>query len=346
MSKSFPSFSLTMLLWFWAAVSASDAMRNLQSSNARVIAEAYECDEYLNALPDEESQTLKKIDYEIRVCIRPVTPTLLRGITMRSINEFTWFKPLGSTVQPAVRNGYDQPRTLQVCVPGRPICSLKTKLRDDFFFGGTNATVTGTGTVSMQVQHNSQYNPLSRRQLGMDENGLIHAVVEWVGRRRLQVGPVYDGFAGQSGVKLELEVEASPNPHDLVPKDNITTRWEESPSWLRALIIGLGVVVIVIGCCLGFNWNWSIRDLIEEQVKKGRKHEETKLKKSKVVVPVKQSIDEDDSPWQTCDPPVEREERNDQQRSTTTRNAIRKTPAKVSCDNEVSEQDRESRNKS
>lgn len=261
------------------AATEGDDRRDLQSSNPRVIAEAYECDEYLQILPEEVRKAPKPLGYEIRVCVRPTTPTRNRGIVMRSVDEFTWFKSFGSTVQPAISKKADLPRTLQVCIPGRTVCSFKTSLLDDFFYGEKNGTVAGTGSASMQVQGDDD-NPTIRRQLGADENGIFQAAIQWtpIGgrqRRELQVGSALGGFAGSSGIKLEFNVDALAPPDNFVPyqEEDISTWWEDSPTWLKVLIIVGAVILLMMGCCLLFMCIWSIRECMREEIEKDKARE-------------------------------------------------------------------------
>lgn len=238
------------------------------ASTPRVIAEAYECDEYLEMVSEQERKAYKPIGYEIRVCVRPVTPTRNRGIVMRSIDDFTWYKSMGSTVQSAVKDRLDQPRTLAVCIPGRVICTLKTKLIDDFFYGGQNGTIVGTGTVSMQVDGHED-NPEIRRLLGADENGIIPAMVEWSNERNLQTGSALGGFAGASGVKVEIYVDRKQPPKNFVPysEDDVSSWWDDSPTWLKVLVILGAIIIFLMGCCLCWMCLWSIRESMKDKDK-------------------------------------------------------------------------------
>lgn len=252
--------------------SSSWLSRRLQSSNARVVAEAFECDEYQQKLPQEELDAYKPLGYEIRVCIQPVTPTRNRGIVMRSIDDFTWYKAQGSTVQPAVVKNIDQSLTLAVCIPGRVVCTLKTKLLDDFFYNPKNGTVVGTGTVSMQVQGDED-NPTIRRKLGADENGIFQAVVEWTGGSRgLQVGSAFGGYAGSSGVSMRFNVDQLEPPADFVPyvPDDVSSWWEDSPTWLKVLVIAGAIILLLMACCLCLMCFWAFREQMEDERNKGK----------------------------------------------------------------------------
>lgn len=304
--------TLLLFLWHLPAIGAealtaaaaeqqeSPGLSRELASTPRVIAEAYECDEYLEMVSEQERRAYKPIDYEIRVCIRPVTPTRNRGIVMRTIDDFTWYKSMGSTVQSAVRNKLDQPRTLAVCIPGRVICSFKTKLIDDFFYGSTNGTIVGSGSVSMQVDGHED-NPEIRRQLGADENGIIPAMVEWNDGRNLQTGSALNGFAGSSGVKLEIYVDRKEPPKNFVPysEDDVSSWWEDSPTWLKVLVILGAIIIFLMGCCLCWMCLWSIRESMND---KDKDFDDDEQLEQAPGVQVNQPVGVGTSPWDQYDP--------------------------------------------
>jgi len=280
--------------------------RELQNSNARVVAEAYECDQYLNELPLAVRNAYKPLGYEIHVCMQPQTPTLNRGVWMRSIDDFTWYKAQGSVTQTAVVNGMDQNRSLQVCIPGRPICSLKTKLLDYFFYNQENATVVGIGTVSMQTNPS----PTSRRQLGADENGIFQATVEWTigAGRDLQSAVGLGGFAGSSGVELQFNVDKLLPPPDFVPykPDQATSWWHDSPTWLKVLVILGAILIVVMGCSLCMMCFWALRenskDEVEDKHAKEMEEEDAHQEQAPHAVPVFAA----NPTWSNYDPESER----------------------------------------
>lgn len=298
---------LTAFLLSWLSFGYGDD-RQLQSNTPRVIAEAYECDEYLEMLSDEQRKAYKPVGYEIRVCVRPVTPTRNRGIVMRTLDDFTWYRSYGSTVQPAILNKADQPRTIQVCIPGRVICSFKTKLLDDFFYGETNGTVVGSGTVSMQVEGDDD-NPEIRRRLGADSNGIFQTEIEWITNRNLQVGSALGGYAGSSGVTVEFNVDRQAPPDDFVPytEDDITSWWEDSPTWLKALVILGAIIVFLMGCCLCCMCLWSIRESMkdrndEERKAKELEEDEAQQEQAPNVVVMNPVNGDAASPWDLYEP--------------------------------------------
>ena len=145
--------------------------RILQSSNPQVRGEAYECDELFQPVVD--SQPRPK-GYEIRICVWPDRRTRARDVVMRSIDEFTFYKDDGNVAQPVVtKPGFQEataPLSLVVCVPQQLICSLKTRLKDDFFFANSPGNITGTGQISFEfdIEAFEDDDNNRRRQLPID----------------------------------------------------------------------------------------------------------------------------------------------------------------------------------
>jgi len=241
----------------WAGDMATPPLRNLQSSNARVVAEAYLCDEFLRELPEEELKAFRTLeeDREVRVCVWPTRPTRNRGIVMRSIDQFAWFKQLGGVVQTAIRDKADVKGTISVCNPGEVICSFKTLLFEDFFYGSSNATVLGSGRASMQTSD-------FRRMLGDEVTETVYeAEIRWrdsssmTGTERdLQrvTDTVLGGFAGDSGVDVTFVVDRREAPDNFIPTEGEDTSgwWSSAPGWLKALIIIAAIAIVLMGCCL------------------------------------------------------------------------------------------------
>jgi hypothetical protein len=247
-----------------SAAKEGEAERRLQSSNARVVAEAFECDEYQQ--PVSDTTTPKPIGYDLRICIQPSTPTRNRKIVMRSIDDWTFYKNFGSTVQKAVENKGEVGNTLMMCIPGQVICSFKTQLKDDFFFGATNGTVSGTGTVSMQVAYDDD----DRRSLRSSATTSTTTTSRWLrgsvvwreDPRQMQVSSVAGGYAGSNGVTMEIPVDGVARPKNYVAEgdEDIISWWSGSPIWLRVLIIISGCTVVLMGICLCCMCCYAVRD--------------------------------------------------------------------------------------
>lgn len=261
--------------------------RKLQSSNNRVIAEAYECDEYLQEVSEEVALAYKPLGYEIRICVAPAAPTRNRGIVMRSIDDFTWYKAFGSAVQPAIQDKSDVANTLSICLAGQEVCTFKTKLIHDLFYGSTNGTITGTGTASMQVEEEDDDDSIgNRRNLQWQSQAnstvnsattaastttILQGIIQWrqpQQSRSLQADTAAGGFAGSSGISLNIYIDKLLPPSDYVPEDNdddIGSWWQDSPTWLKALIVTAGALVIVMGVCLCLMCCWACSNEFTDQ---------------------------------------------------------------------------------
>ena len=82
-----------------SAIVDNVSARELQSSNPRVSAEAYECDDDMIPIIDS---ALKRKGVKVRICFQPTIPTLARDIRMRSIDDFTFYKEFGAASQKIV----------------------------------------------------------------------------------------------------------------------------------------------------------------------------------------------------------------------------------------------------
>eukprot|EP00934_Nitzschia_sp_Nitz4_P000618 Nitzschia sp. Nitz4//scaffold31_size150131//124180//125553//NITZ4_002850-RA/size150131-processed-gene-0.119-mRNA-1//1//CDS//3329547725//618//frame0 len=255
-------------------------LRKLQSSNNRVIAEAYECNEYLEELSAEELTAYKPIGYEIRVCIKPATPTRNRGIVMRSIDDFTWYRNYGAATQVAVKDKIDVDQTLLLCIAGQEVCSFKTKLADDLFYGSTNATITGAGSASLEVEPDDR----RARQLFQENGGrsVFSGVIQWRSPRALQADTAAGGYAGSSTISIDFYVDKLDPPADYVPPEQDDAGWwEDAPGWLKALIIAGGILIILMALSLCFMCCWMCLDVVKDEVDDQEKRKSLKREDSK-----------------------------------------------------------------
>lgn len=232
--------------------------RHLQSSNPRVIAEAFECDDNMENIQD--TTTPRKIGHEIRICIQPNRPTRNRKVVMRSIDEFTFYKNFGSTMQTVIENRVETEThlTLLMCTPGQTVCSFKTRMLDEFFYSKGNAT--GSGTVSMEYADTSDRRILTGS----------------IGFRKTQVSTVAGGYAGSNGVTVLVPVEGVPRPKDVVVEgeEDISSWWETSPTWLKVLSILAILLTLLLLCCLCGLCCFAVRSRIADEAKKEEEEKE------------------------------------------------------------------------
>jgi hypothetical protein len=90
----------------------------------------------------------------VRVCVKPDADAEADGIKMRSIDDFTWSRPIPggtSITQPAI-TGRNRPAANQLttltCTPGSDMCSFETILFAAFYTSA--GAVLGSGVASMQ----------------------------------------------------------------------------------------------------------------------------------------------------------------------------------------------------
>jgi hypothetical protein len=218
-------------LLFFAALIGAALGRELQSSAPRVIAEAYECDDQNQEIQEGEP---REIGYEIRICIAPNTPTRLRDVYVRSIEDFTFFRVGGGASQNAIEKRAEvDTDTILLCLPGSLVCSFKTRLLDQLFYDNVNGTISASGEVNMQFGTGSAARMLRTQ----------------VVPRGLQVAGAQGGFAGISSVKMEFPVINAGRPDkSTVTSEDADNRWADAPSWLKILIVVGGVAVVLFGC--------------------------------------------------------------------------------------------------
>jgi hypothetical protein len=241
--------------------------RILQSSAPRVVAEAYECDENEERIAADVIFP-KRVGAEIRVCIAPNTPTRYRGVFIRSIQDFTFFKNGGTASQVVIADGVesDARLTLLLCIPGAEICSFKTTLEPELFFGGTDGNITGTGQVAMQEGHLDRR---QRRQLltaDTTDAPLLRGTIQWRGGRQAQVADVADNFAGLSNVKMEFSFKKATKQEQADALGKQTESWWASkPPLLRIFIMVIIISTILGCCCCGLSWEYVIEMVIAQQ---------------------------------------------------------------------------------
>lgn len=127
--------------------------RALQSNNNRVVGIAYECNDNNFRVNQGKGRNYLPGD-EIKVCIRPESRTELRGIVMRSVDSMNFIGGGSGISQRVIEFGKEAFDTLAICVPGQLVCSFRTKLTEQLFWGleGNEVNITGVALVSpMQV---------------------------------------------------------------------------------------------------------------------------------------------------------------------------------------------------
>ena len=148
--------------------------RLVRTANQVYLVEAYRCTTAEeDGLPVKESdETAINQGTVVRVCVMPDEDARADGITMRSVDDFTWSRSFPNTVnQPAIvgRNvvARNDLTTLD-CNPGDLYCSFETILFAAFYT--TAGAVAGSGVASMQF--GTTNNGIGRRLRGEEQRML------------------------------------------------------------------------------------------------------------------------------------------------------------------------------
>jgi hypothetical protein len=189
------------------------------ATTPRVIADIFECDENNNPISD--TSTPRRIGYEVKICVKPNTPTRNRDVFVKSFENFAFFKNQGAAIQQIVGDTEEvnERLTLVLCIPGAEVCSFKTKLRKEFFYSRGIGNITGVGEIGMQ------FGPLAI---------ITNAV---------------NDFAGFASVNIIIPIRGeAPGRAKFDEDGNIKYNWwYDSPWWLRLLII-LGAIILFLIC--------------------------------------------------------------------------------------------------
>lgn len=233
-----------------------------QSSNPSVIGVVFECDDNLQPI-DPESAPPRKIGHEFHICIEPNRQTLHRNVRMRSIDSFGFMKEGTSISQLVIDKGLETDRTLTLilCVPGSITCSFKTTILPEFFYESISGNITGIGDVSMQMTENGY----RRRQLTRTTRGQVewregkspiqpNLRTESLAKSHRRGRGVEGDFAGHDEVKITIPLELINPPRTTVlgTGDIDGSLWQEAPSWVRAFIMAIGMLLLSILLCLVF----------------------------------------------------------------------------------------------
>lgn len=131
-----------------AAEEGDHNSRALQSNNNRVTGIAYECNDndFPLDLPKVRRYTPGDI---IKVCVKPEIRTENRGIVMRAVDTMNFMGEGSGISQKVIEFKKEAFKTLALCVPGRLVCSFKTELTEELFWGleGDEVNITGVALV-------------------------------------------------------------------------------------------------------------------------------------------------------------------------------------------------------
>jgi hypothetical protein len=116
-----------------------------------VAVEAYMCDNEDNIVTIEEGSQTRNQGQTVRVCISPYSETSIEGATIKSFEDFTFYRGDAEQVaiEPDTGGVAADALTVISCLPGSAVCAFETLLNANFFQDGAGV-VFGTGSAFLQ----------------------------------------------------------------------------------------------------------------------------------------------------------------------------------------------------
>lgn len=116
-----------------------------------IAVEAYMCDVEDNILTVEEGSQTRNQGQTVRICISPYSQTSIDGATIRSFEDFTFFRGDAEQVAilPDTGGVAADALTIISCIPGSSVCAFETLLSANFFQDGAGF-VFGSGSAFLQ----------------------------------------------------------------------------------------------------------------------------------------------------------------------------------------------------
>jgi len=198
--------------------------RRLQSNNNRVLGIAYECDDFDFPLELPKIRRYRPGDI-IKVCIKPEVRTERRGIVMRSVDTMNFIGEGSGISQKVIEYKKEFFTALSKCIPGQLVCSFKTTLKEELFWGleGDEVNVTGVALVTMEyIDESFALNGLADFDIPVDLTFLVK-----------RVAPPPGAVLGVPGAEA---IRKQCNPH----------WWCQYPDWFKIIMI---VLILLVFCC-------------------------------------------------------------------------------------------------
>jgi hypothetical protein len=132
-------------------VNVAPKVKLINTANQVYLLDGYQCDDANDALTGTDLTGTRNQGSVVRVCVKPDVDAVAAGITMRSLDVFTFSRNAGSITQEAII-GYNEEATNGLtsltCSNGVPVCFFETILFAAFY--SNVGVVLGSGTGSMQ----------------------------------------------------------------------------------------------------------------------------------------------------------------------------------------------------
>ncbi|KAL3939368.1 MAG: hypothetical protein SGBAC_005890 [Bacillariaceae sp.] len=216
--------------------------RALQSNNNRVTGIAYECND--NDFPVDLPKVRRYAPGDIiKVCVKPEIRTENRGIVMRAVDTMNFMGEGSGISQKVIEFKKEAFKTLALCVPGRLVCSFKTELREELFWGleGDEVNITGVALVTME------YIDETFALYGLADTDIAVGLTFLVKRVPPPPGAIL-GIPGSESIQKKCD------PY----------WWCQYPDWFKILMIILLLLLLCCCCCMCLTIPCMIREMLED----------------------------------------------------------------------------------
>jgi len=218
--------------------------RALQSNNNRVTGTAFECNDSDFPLPESRLRMYAPGDV-IKVCIKPEIRTEKRGIVMRAVDSANFIGGGSDISQKVIEFKKEAFSTLALCVPGQLVCSFRTKLQEELFWGleGDEVNITGAALVTMEfIDESYALNGLADTDIAVGLQFLVRRIAPPAG---VFLGGPSDGSSGEEG-KCDPEW------------------WCNYPLWFKILMIILAAIILCCCCAVCLTCPCMIREMLQD----------------------------------------------------------------------------------
>ena len=222
-------------------------------AQANIFAVAFECDDDFQDISGNTDP--RPVGHMLQICVGPDLQTRLREVFMQSVDRLTIGQTEGVASMEIVKDTVEASQdVLMLCQPNSLICRIKVRLSEELFYTPPEGTLTASGEVSLQYYTEDDQ---GNRKLQSSVLDFVLGRNSGNSKRKLQ----RSGYVGKAGIRFEIPVESIDRPDAAAIKeaeDDLSTWWEESPTWLKIcsiLLVVVLVIAILVICCFGFCCN-------------------------------------------------------------------------------------------
>jgi hypothetical protein len=224
-------------------------------------AEAFECNDRDEQILSPQTKTLGDT---VRVCVQPDEEARSRGVYVRQIASFQFSQATSGQAQFAVEAGGIQAEdgmTLLSCIPGAPVCSFQTELKESFF--DTDEMLLARGQVHLQFGKDAVI-PENRLLVASVTMPMAASDTANTVHRQTQTSDA--AFAGTADISLsDLVIRQRPSDDVEDPdteeewKDDTDSWWHSTPTILRFIyiLVPLFFLWLLLCCAAIFFCGWG-----------------------------------------------------------------------------------------